>query len=91
MLCGACCHWSWVRLVSHTGCHERTYRLLCSQEIDFAFLPPGDYLLTLCRPQGWQDLWVHLSPGSNVECRFSPHTNQWCWRQLSCHCAYNLT
>lgn len=90
MLCGACCPWSWVRLVSHTGCHERTYSLLCSQEIDFAFLPPGDYLLTLCRPQGRQDLWIHLSPGSNVECRFHPHTNQWCWRQLSCHCAYNL-
>ena len=75
----------------HTGCHERTYRLLCSQEINFSSLPPGDYLLTLCRPQGRQDLWVHLSPGSNVECRFQPHTSQWHWRRLSCHCAYKLT
>ncbi len=80
-----------MRLVSHGGCREHTHSLLCSQEINLGFLSPGDYLLTLCRPQGRQDLWVHLSPGSNVECRFSQNTMQWCWRRLPGHCSYNLT
>ena len=91
MLCGGCCPWSWVRLVSRTGCHERTHTLLCCDAVTFGFLEPGDYLLTLCRSQGRLDLWVRLSPGSNVECRFGPCAGEWCWRILPCHCAYNLT
>lgn len=80
-----------MRLTSHAGCREHIHSLLTSQEVNLGFLPPGDYLLTLCRPQGRQNLWVHLSPGSNVECRFSHSTEQWCWRQLPGHCGYNLT
>lgn len=91
VFCCGCCPWDWVRLTNHTGCWERVYSLFYAQEMHFAFLPPGDYLLTLCSSLRRQDLWIHLSPGSNVECRLCPCSGQFYWRRLPYHCSYNLT
>jgi hypothetical protein len=55
----------------------------------FGFLPPGDYVLTLCRGKNRLTLLVGLSPGSNVEllCRL----NQGCcrWRRDIWHYFFN--
>lgn len=59
------------------GCWCRT--LLCRGEALFGFLPPGDYVLTLCRGRKRLTLLVKLSPGSNAElfCRLDIGCCRW--------------
>lgn len=47
------------------GCSCWSRFLLCREEVLFGFLPPGDYVLTLCR-RGLT-LLVRLPPGGNAE------------------------
>lgn len=88
VICSGTCPWDWVRLLRRTGCQEHIRALLCTGEVHFAFLSPGDYLLTLCASRRRLDLWVYLSPGSTVECRLHPGSSQFRWRALSCRCVY---
>ena len=72
------------------GCSRWERGPLWPGEATFAFLPAGEYRLTLCRC-GCSPcrLLVRLSPDSNVELALDGEGGRLGWRLNPMHCAYN--
>ena len=63
---------------------------LWAGEATFAFLPPGEYRLTLSRSgRRLCRLLIRLSPGSNVELLLDGRRRCFDWRLNPIHCSYN--
>ena len=68
-------------------CRART--LMCRGEVWFAFLPPGEYLLTLGRRGRAVKLLLRLPPGGNLELRCSISGGLCRWRRDPFHYFFN--
>lgn len=69
------------------SCWERT--MLTGGVVRFAFLPPGEYLLTLSRGQGRLAWGIVLPPGGNVVLYGTLETGHWDWAQDGFHSFFN--
>ena len=69
------------------SCWDRT--MLTGGVVCFAFLPPGEYWLTLARGQGRMTFGIVLSPGGNVVLHCTLETGRWSWEQDGFHYFFN--
>ena len=69
------------------SCWERT--LFTGGVVRFAFLPPGEYVLTLARGTRRMVFRVVLAPGGNVVLCCALGTGRWRWSQDRFHTFFN--
>ncbi|SCJ45050.1 Uncharacterised protein [uncultured Flavonifractor sp.] len=73
------CPWDSVTLQNWKGCFQSSRQLCACGQAFFTALPPGTYLLTLCRGRAGVRLLLCLPPGGQITLCHDPATGCCRW------------